>query len=340
MESANKSWLAAYLYYAEPWERLLVDAIKPFVDSTLASGLAEQFFFIRYWERGPHVRLRFKGNITTLKNKLKPKLDAHFLNYFSANPSQRVEPGWIKELPAAQSWFTNNSIQYISYEPEMERYGGLHGILTAEKQFQASSEAVLAILAKSQNWSYERALGAAIQLHLAFVHAIGMNLEEVTAFYTALFENWFGWGLGLYDYEKKQPVENSTDRRKEVIDSFEKQFHLQKAQLIPFHETLWDALENQMTFEHEWLNLWIQGILKIGDELRQAQQAGTLSYPSRAQVNLKLGIPESRQLIWSILVSHVHMTNNRLGILNRDEAYLGYLIKKSLEALTEKEQQI
>ncbi|MFP5247245.1 MAG: lantibiotic dehydratase C-terminal domain-containing protein, partial [Thermoanaerobaculia bacterium] len=31
-----------------------------------------------------------------------------------------------------------------------------------------------------------------------------------------------------------------------------------------------------------------------------------------------------------ILVSYLHMTNNRLGVANRDEAYLAYLIARSL----------
>ncbi|MGB5931124.1 MAG: lantibiotic dehydratase C-terminal domain-containing protein, partial [Cyclobacteriaceae bacterium] len=36
---------------------------------------------------------------------------------------------------------------------------------------------------------------------------------------------------------------------------------------------------------------------------------------------------------WRIYDSYVHMTNNRLGIQNRDEAYLAYLIKKCLDIM-------
>jgi len=333
MTDPNKTWLAAYLYYAEPWEQLLVKAVKPFVESTLADGLAEQFFFIRYWEQGPHIRLRFKGDTAVLENKLKPKLDAYFKKYFRKNPSERVEPEWLKELPLEQVWFPNHSIQYIPYEPEIERYGGPEGILIAEKQFQASSEVVLNILAESQNWSYERALGAAIQLHLGFAYALGMTLEEATAFFTRLFESWFGWGLGLFDYEKNQPVNDYEKQKSEFLELFENQFNLQKKMLLPFHQTLWQALESRAGFENQWQNYWLQGMRDINDELLASQRSGQLNYPPGRQISPKIKVPKSRQLLWLILNSYVHMTNNRLGILNRDEAYLGYLIKQSFEEL-------
>ena len=45
MKDDTKTWLATYLYYAEPWEEFLTDAVKPFVESVLENNLAEQFFF-------------------------------------------------------------------------------------------------------------------------------------------------------------------------------------------------------------------------------------------------------------------------------------------------------
>lgn len=333
MDSPEKSWLGAFLYYAEPWEQFLVEAVKPFVESILDAGLAEQFFFIRYWERGPHIRLRFKGDKVFLEKELKPKLNSHFLNYFGANPSPQIELDWVHKLPSEQSWFPNNSIQYIPYEPEIERYGGPTGILIAERQFQFSSRIVLDVIEECDSWSYARALGAGIQLHLIFAHALGMDLSETTAFYSRLFENWFGWGLGHVDYEKKVSGKKIKQRRQETLKAFAEQFELQKSQLIPFHRTLWNAIDNNMIFEQDWLNHWVQGMECFGETLQQEQKAGHLIYPIGAQLNPKISIPKNRQLLWSILFSCVHMTNNRLGVLNRDEAYLGYLIKESLGAL-------
>ena len=41
-------------------------------------------------------------------------------------------------------------------------------------------------------------------------------------------------------------------------------------------------------------------------------------------------MPEELTRLWPILESYTHMTNNRLGVLNRDEAFLGYLIENTM----------
>ena len=43
--------------------------------------------------------------------------------------------------------------------------------------------------------------------------------------------------------------------------------------------------------------------------------------------------PKANQERWAIYDSYVHMTNNRLGILNRDEAYLAYIMVEMVAEL-------
>ena len=89
MNGSDQTWLAAFLYYAEPWEGFLIKVVQPFVRSVMEKNMAEQFFFIRYWERGPHIRLRFKGEKEPLESKVKPQLESYFRSYFKEKPSQR-----------------------------------------------------------------------------------------------------------------------------------------------------------------------------------------------------------------------------------------------------------
>ncbi|HHH49559.1 MAG TPA: hypothetical protein ENK52_01120, partial [Saprospiraceae bacterium] len=65
-------WLAVHLFYNEPWEEFLAKAVKPYVDTLVQTGIAAQFFFIRYWERGPHIRLRIKGEKNIIDNIVQP----------------------------------------------------------------------------------------------------------------------------------------------------------------------------------------------------------------------------------------------------------------------------
>ncbi|MDQ1353313.1 MAG: Lant dehydr protein [Acidobacteriota bacterium] len=324
----QKTWLAAYLYYGEPWEEFLLKVMKPFIDDVMGKALAEQFFFIRFWERGPHIRLRFEGETDILQNQVKPRLEHYFLDYFKEHPSVRQEPEDMHKWPADRQWFPNDSVQYIEYDPEVERYGGPYAILIAEKQFEISSRTVLAVIEESGSWDYDRALGAAIQLHLGFAFALGMNLIEAAEFYSRIAMHWFASALG---YTAGISPEELKNRRENTMKAFEENFQRQKDTLVSFHQTLWTALTEGMEFEQEWLNLWIQQMRTIAEELKDIQRQNQLVIPQWFQPEPDKKTPVDRQYWWPVLESYIHMTNNRLGILNRDEAYLGYLIKESIK---------
>jgi thiopeptide-type bacteriocin biosynthesis protein len=240
-----------------------------------------------------------------IEHEIKPELESYFLAYFQQHPSQRTE---MQQTGArAQGWFPNHTVQFIEYEPELNRYGGPAGCHIAEKQFDASSRAVLRILQEREQWSYERALGAALQLHIGFAFALGMSLTEANQFYSGIFERWLA---SLVSIEPN-----------ETLKAFEEKFAQQRPVLIAHLKTLWNALAEQVEFDQDWFNAWLHDMAITRKELRQAQK------------KQQLMLSQASQGIWYILHSYVHMTNNRLGILNRDEAYLGYLLKRSFECL-------
>ncbi len=327
----NKEWLAAYLYYAEPWEKLIIEAVKPFAESIIDQQLADQFFFIRYWEKGPHIRLRFKGDRQILQQIVKPKLINYFETYFKDNPSERKTPEWLEDATEEQKWYPNNSIQFIEYEPETERYGGEHAILVAETQFQASSEAALGVIGESLDaWNYERALGAAIQLHLGFGYALGMDLHQLHGFFSSVFRNWLP--MAYYYHEKDISKKELEKRKAETLKTFDKNFQQQKDTLIPFFETIWKALREGQEFEQDWLNQWIIDMKNVGDKLLALQKRKQLIVSAWVK-KVNEGFPVEYRERWAIYDSYVHMMNNRLGIMNRDEGYLGYLIVESIREM-------
>lgn len=334
---ANETkWLAAYLYYGEPWEKMLTEAVKPFVEKIMSENLADQYFFIRYWEKGPHIRLRFKGDIEILESKVKPRLTAHFEAYFKSNPSERNEPEWLKTAESEHQWYPNNSIQFIDYEPETERYGGPVAITVAEEQFQASSDAVLAVIGESvDSWEYDRALGAAIQMHLGFSYGLGMSLKEMQSFFEMVFESWLP--RAYYFFEKEITQEELDRRKKETLEAFALNFENQKESLLPFFKTVWGAMNQNQEFEQEWLNNWIDQMSGIGEKILQIQTEHALIPPKRHQKIEHTGFSDMQHDRWLIYDSYVHMINNRLGIMNRDEGYLGYLIKESIAEMLSSE---
>jgi thiopeptide-type bacteriocin biosynthesis protein len=122
----GSEWLYAKLYTGTGTaDQVLDHLVGPLVRSSLASGAADAWFFVRYADPDWHLRLRLHGEPGRLYAEVLPSLEA------AAAPL----------LEAGQLW----RMQLDTYEREVERYGGGWGIELAEQVFTADSEAVLAI---------------------------------------------------------------------------------------------------------------------------------------------------------------------------------------------------
>jgi lantibiotic biosynthesis dehydratase-like protein len=336
-KSQNDNWLSAHLFYNEPWEEFLVDAVAPYVETVLKNEIAQSFFFVRYWERGPHIRLRFKGESKVLQEVLKPNLIEHFNLYFETNPSSRVEPEYPINLPLKDKWLPNNSIHFKPYLPEFDRYGGRNGMLLSEEQFQLSSTTVLAhFISQADVIAYHEVLGAAIRLHLGFAYSIGLSVSDSVAFFEMIFENWLPSAFDIF--ENNTPEEIIISKMRETVALFSKSFEDQKDELITFHKSLLDDLKSGESFDADTFNIWIKENQRLSLEFSQAAESGALSprsdlYIISEESSRKLF--KDNELLFHIFADFVHMTNNRFGILNQDEAYLAYLMMKSLAQIEE-----
>jgi len=123
----GSEWLYAKLYTgAGTADQVLNHLVGPLVRSSLASGAADAWFFIRYADPDWHLRLRLHGDRSRLHAEVLPSLEA------AAAPL----------LEAGQLW----RMQLDTYEREVERYGGDRGVELAEQVFAADSQAVLTIM--------------------------------------------------------------------------------------------------------------------------------------------------------------------------------------------------
>ena len=334
MENDNHTtWLSVQLFYNEPWEEFLERAIEPYVNTAIQTGIAESYFFIRYWERGPHIRLRLKGNSDMVKTILKPNLEEHFENYFDSIPSQRVDPNYPESFDDNLKWLPNNTIFYNDYIPEINRFGSGNSLKIVEDLFMVSSKAVLELIkTMGKTWSYDDALGNAIKIHIAFVFSAGLNLDQAILFFDFFSKNWLP-----YTFQQKEENLSSEERihqEKLSISAFEISFEEQKENLIPFHEIIWNGLNSEDQFEDDLLNNWVEANQQKLDQLKiELQNNKAIQRSEEFQYPIKSSIVKQNEPFWSILADLVHLTNNRLGILNRDESYLTFMIKKCLESL-------
>jgi thiopeptide-type bacteriocin biosynthesis protein len=128
-------------------DRFLTGTVGPAMAALRDRGAVDDWFFVRYTEGGPHLRIRFRGS--------GPDLAARVAGELAAGA-----PAGIHEA---------------RYEPEVERYGGPAAIGVAERVFCRSTEVVLARLAGG----LAPAGRVAAALDLTLATAVALDLDRL-----------------------------------------------------------------------------------------------------------------------------------------------------------------
>jgi thiopeptide-type bacteriocin biosynthesis protein len=159
----GSEWLYVKLYTGMGTaDQVLNHLIDPLVRSSLRTGAADSWFFLRYGDPDWHLRLRLHGEPERLHTDVLPRLQS--------------AAGAL--LDDGRLW----RIQLDTYEREVERYGGARGIELAESVFAADSEAVLRIIS-----ALSGDVGLDLRWRLALLGMdrlfddLGLSLEEKRA---------------------------------------------------------------------------------------------------------------------------------------------------------------
>lgn len=166
-------------------EEFISRELHHFIQNIKDQNLIDKWFYIRYQDPQPHIRLRFKGKPEELIQSVLPK----FREWFNESKSN----GYVKD-------FTVNT-----FEREIERYGGVNLIDTMEKYFEIDSLLAMKLLSlyKVNNLNYDLSLIVSINI-IHFLEAIGWDFKKQL--------NWIKSGTGKFDYiEEIRPV------RKELV---------------------------------------------------------------------------------------------------------------------------
>ena len=300
-------WIAVHFYHEKKTNYLLSKLVNPLLHLINEQKLSEQFFFINYYDEiGTHIRLRLKVPEGSNQQLLISIIEEETERFIKIDAALR-------------------SYRFMDYDPEVDRYGGAKAIEIAEDHFQDSSKTVLEFTTRSTEWSYEKSLTNALAMQVAFLHAISFSYEQIEELSSHMINHWISSATNYH----KSIIPNEEDDNvviKNIESAFVSSFSKQKEVITEICASLWDSL-NSREFEDDAIRQWYGGVEETHSTLSELQKKGGIFLTE------EWGGGEDYSELSVIYESYMHMTNNRNGISNMDEAFLGYILTEVLTEL-------
>lgn len=287
-------WLVVHLYVDEPWETLLGQGIRPLVQTMQTAGLSDTFLFCRSWTEQPHLRLYFQGRTeyTTVQT--------HIERYF------RYEFAHSLMVHSGRNRLTYHiDLFSLDIPPLSLPAGGISAAVSA-RYWEILSQVVLDLFVLNTPWSFATRMTVAMQLHLGFAWALGLNWAATGALYRAAGTQWV-------DHDIRTMAASTHHESSRVVDHL----HTQQPMFDNYCQAFWNALQWGAPFDEAWLRQW----LDLLQTVRQGLQP--LWPPTRCE-------PQA----WSLSAVYTHLINNQLGILPQEEVLLGQLLSNALAVPT------
>ena len=290
----TQTWLSYHFYPLETPDVFLTRALRPFLEQYIWPTKGARAFFVRYDdERGPHIRLRLRGEAEWVEDTLRPAVEGL--------PAEASEmEGLPAETSAKAGWFRERGERIeVPYQPEPERFGGEEPLAWAEEHFHVSTRVVLDRLNQA-TYTYGDAMFDGLRTSAIAAYAAGFDRERTAWYFGQLCEQW----MPLF-FRPEGGAAADAAFFAAIKEKFEASFERQKDDLRDTLAGFWKTLETGKFDEKqpEWLR-WLRGnelILKGLDE------------------NLDRALP-----------SLLHLNYNRLGVTNQDEVFLCYLLSRAI----------
>ena len=303
-------WRSWHLHVgtAEPahTEGVVTDVLGPL---STRFGLSEQdgppWFFLRYWQRGPHVRVRIHGLADIEADAVEAELAGRLRELDASVPeSQRLNQDayahTVRALASAGEGggpldagdLLPPGVHRAEYEPEYERYGGEGLTALSEDLFHHSSRVALRVCQARTGRRH------ALYSGMEAAAAVCSLLTDPAEFLVAQRDFWLTWARA-----EQLTAEQSGAARRALATTVGKlrsslgELELQLLSILRHGDPRWA----------EWTRPLGAALLTWTDQFG----------PGRAS---------------SILGSHIHMTSNRLGVGAGREAYIAQLLLSLLDS--------
>ncbi|MEU4258343.1 lantibiotic dehydratase C-terminal domain-containing protein [Streptomyces fradiae] len=350
--AAPTPWLALHVFYAANPQPLLVNCVRPLVDRLTEDGLISGYFFINYWLEGPHVRLRLRPSGPGAEEEVRRRAEEAVGAFLKTRPAlYKVDSGFLKDFYNAlfdiefpgedRARYTgadgrmrlrpNNSFSYEVYAPEYAKYGGPAGVELAEWHFRHSSDLVLEAY-RSMNLHLRTVLlGTSAQLMMVMASCFLPEEDRLADYLDSYYAFWHRLFPGT-----------------DFIGSTE--YERSYAQMAPSLGARFAALRQavgsgDLTRLPPFLRRWAEHCLELRGRVVDLTERGELAFPAwdgpaREDTGQERAAdPDAAPLVTvthapavlpRLLSPYMHMTNNRLHVTIRDEAYLAFVLGRVL----------
>ncbi|MFE6067471.1 lantibiotic dehydratase C-terminal domain-containing protein [Streptomyces sp. NPDC056525] len=345
-------WIALHVFYAASPRPMLVDCVRPLVARLTEEGLLAGHFFINYWLEGPHVRLRLRPASPAAAPEVRRRAEEALSAFLKARPAlYEVDSGFLKdfynalfdiEFPGADRGRymgddgrmrlrPNNTFSEEPYAPEYAKYGGPAGVELAEWHFRHSSELVVGAFRTMNLHLRTVLLGTSTQLMMVMASCFLPEEDRLADYLDGYYEFWHrafpGTGfIGSKEYERNYA---------EMAPVLGHRFAAVRAAIAS------GELERLPSF----LRGWAEHCLELRSRIEELTGRGELLFPLRegparedtGQVRAEPAdaVPTAPlthlpSVLPRLLSPYMHMTNNRLHVTIRDEAYLSFVLGQVL----------
>ncbi|MFI6639276.1 lantibiotic dehydratase C-terminal domain-containing protein [Streptomyces sp. NPDC050504] len=334
--AGGADWQATHVFYAANPRPLLLQCVRPLVAGLEADGLMDGYFFINYWLEGPHVRLRVKPSCPEAAPEVARRTARAIDAFLAERPAlYEVDSGFLNdfyntlfdiEFPGAERGHyvdsqgrmnlrPNNSRSTEPYEPEYGKYGGPAGIELAEWHFRHSSDLVIDALGTKNLHLRTVLLGTAAQLMMVMAATFLPGEDELAEYLDSYYEFWHrafpGTGfIGSEEYDSNYAA---------MAPKLTARFAAIRAAVAEDDRGVLPAS----------LARWAEHCAELRERAVRLAREGDLVFRSwDGERDERVTDPAAALPL--LLSPYMHMTNNRLHVTIRDEAYLAHVLGRCL----------
>jgi thiopeptide-type bacteriocin biosynthesis protein len=329
-QGPTAAWISAHLFHRGNLDALIIGAVSPLVEDLTCSGAVGGFFFLRYWESGPHLRLRLAPSSPGHVEQVRGTLITRATRYLNDHPSPPILPihfdhdyRAVAQRMARAERLTNHdsqlhlddTIEFITYQPEYAAYGQRPALTAVEAHFTESSTIALRLLKASRQPARRRA--AALAMLMLTLAVCEPDLTRAA------------------DRLRSAPT-GRIQRTTAADAAFQESYRHTRQALRQQARDLWmRAHRTCQTLLGDPLAAWLYSIRRLHEQLNSAHAQGRfaptdclspLAHLAQAACPQTPAVPQ-------VLLRCTHLLCNRLGIHTAAEAQITYLVARTLTDL-------